>query len=200
MNRYENGKIYKIVDVGYTKCYIGSTTEKLSKRFERHRKYYKRFLEQNVIDTKAIDIFEEYGIDNCKIELIENCPCQTKEELLRREGYHIQNNDCVNKQVAGRTPKEYYEQNKEYRDKQRKEHYQRHKEYYKELNKNYRMSHQEEIQRQRKEYYEQNKEHIKEKRREIFYCDCGGSCWTSAKARHYKTTKHQTYLQQQTEQ
>ena len=23
-NKYKNGKIYKIVDVGYSKCYIGS--------------------------------------------------------------------------------------------------------------------------------------------------------------------------------
>ena len=114
---------------------IASTTEKLSKRSARHKKYCKHCLEQNRIDTKAIDSFEEYGIDNCKIELIENYPCQTKEELLRREGHHIKSNDCVNKQVAGRTPTQYYEQNKEYRYKQRKEHYQRHKEYYNERNK-----------------------------------------------------------------
>ena len=41
VNRYENGKIYKITDVGYNKCYIGSTCESLSKRMERHRKQYK---------------------------------------------------------------------------------------------------------------------------------------------------------------
>ena len=43
MNRYENGKIYKLVDVGYNKCYIGSTCESLSKRMERHRKQYKEY-------------------------------------------------------------------------------------------------------------------------------------------------------------
>ena len=43
MNRYENGKIYKITDVGYNKCYIGSTCENLSKRMERHRKQYKEY-------------------------------------------------------------------------------------------------------------------------------------------------------------
>lgn len=31
MNRYEKGQIYKIVDVGYNKMYIGSTTENLKK-------------------------------------------------------------------------------------------------------------------------------------------------------------------------
>ena len=37
MNRYEKGKNYQIVDVGFNKCYIGSTCESLSKRMERHR-------------------------------------------------------------------------------------------------------------------------------------------------------------------
>ena len=41
MNKYQNGKIYKIVDVGYNKCYIGSTTETVSQRMARHRNCYK---------------------------------------------------------------------------------------------------------------------------------------------------------------
>ena len=41
-NKYKRGKIYKIVDVGYNKCYIGSTAEKtLSNRMSRHRYDYK---------------------------------------------------------------------------------------------------------------------------------------------------------------
>ena len=31
-NKYQRGKIYKIVDIGCTKCYIGSTIETLSNR------------------------------------------------------------------------------------------------------------------------------------------------------------------------
>ena len=40
MNRYENGKIYKLTDIGYNKAYVGSTCESLSKRIERHRAKY----------------------------------------------------------------------------------------------------------------------------------------------------------------
>ena len=40
-NRYKHGKIYKITDVGYNKCYIGSTCESLSQRMTRHRSNYK---------------------------------------------------------------------------------------------------------------------------------------------------------------
>ena len=43
-NKYQNGKIYKIIDIGYNKCYIGSTCEELSMRMARHRSNFKRFL------------------------------------------------------------------------------------------------------------------------------------------------------------
>ena len=42
-------------------------------------------------------------MENCKIELVENYACNSKEELNAREGFYIQNNECVNKLVAGRT-------------------------------------------------------------------------------------------------
>jgi len=37
MNRYEKGQIYKVVDIGYNMCYIGSTCQSLSKRFYKHK-------------------------------------------------------------------------------------------------------------------------------------------------------------------
>ena len=39
-NKYQNSKIYKIVDVGYNKSYIGSTVQKLSNRMAKHRSEY----------------------------------------------------------------------------------------------------------------------------------------------------------------
>jgi hypothetical protein len=53
------------------------------------------------------------GLKNCKIELIEYFPCNTLQELRKREGEHIKNTECVNKRVEGRTNKEYYEDNKD---------------------------------------------------------------------------------------
>ena len=46
-------------------------------------------------------MFEEFGLDNCKIELIENFPCNNREELHAREGYHIQQTECINKATPG---------------------------------------------------------------------------------------------------
>ena len=43
-NKYHKGKIYKVVDIGYNKCYIGSTCDTLSKRMTSHRNKYKGFI------------------------------------------------------------------------------------------------------------------------------------------------------------
>lgn len=168
MNRYEKGKIYKIVDIGYNKCYIGSTTEPLSKRMERHRKLHKRYLETGKVDTRCRLIFEEFGVENCKIELLENYPCMTKEELLRKEGEYIQNTDCVNRYVAGRTPQEYKQLHKERYSKNQKEWYEQNKEYVIQRSREYQEKHKEEIAQRRKEYYEQNKEQINEKKKTYY--------------------------------
>ena len=126
MNKYHNGKIYKIVDNTYTKQYIGSTTEKLSQRMTRHRSDYRRHNDgRRLHKISVFDLFDEFGIDNCKIELIEYCKCDSKDELVRREGELIKNSDCVNKQIAGRTKKEYQEDKHEQILEQKREYGQR---------------------------------------------------------------------------
>ena len=63
--------------------------------------------------VSSYDLFNEYGVENCKIELIQYFPCATLQELRRKEGEHIKNTECVNKYVAGRTVKEWCEENKD---------------------------------------------------------------------------------------
>jgi hypothetical protein len=85
MVNYKNGKIYKLVAGDYV--YIGSTTQKLCVRLAGHKiKNY---------NTTARILFES-GYD-VKIILIEDFPCENKDELTAREYYHIQNNECVNR-------------------------------------------------------------------------------------------------------
>ena len=43
--------------------------------------------------------------------MYENYPCENKEQLNKREGEIIREIGTVNKQIAGRTYKEYYEDN-----------------------------------------------------------------------------------------
>ena len=109
MNRYENRKIYKITDVGYNKCYIGSTCESLSKRMTRHKEKFQAYQRgnANVHYLTSFALFDVFGVENCKIELVETFACNTKEELLSREGHYIKNTDCVNK-VIPLEPVPYY--------------------------------------------------------------------------------------------
>ena len=97
MNKYQNGKIYKITDIGYNKCYVGSTTENLSMRMARHRSEYRSHNDGKKLGRITVyNLFDEFGVENCKIELVEAFKCENRSELLKREGYHIQANDCVN--------------------------------------------------------------------------------------------------------
>ena len=129
-NKYHNSKIYQITDIGYNKCYIGSTTESLSMRMARHRSDYKKFLNSGQKFISSFDLFNEYGVENCKIELIEYFKCDSLQELRKREGQVIKNTECVNKWVAGRTQKEYREDNKDKIKEQDKNRYENNKNKY----------------------------------------------------------------------
>ena len=100
--KYKQGKIYRIVDVGYNKCYYGSTTQNLSSRMSQHRAHYRRYQKiKGCTNVSVYTIFIEFDMANCKIELVELCPCSNKLELESREGYYIKNNECVNKVIPG---------------------------------------------------------------------------------------------------
>ena len=160
-NKYKNGRIYKIVDNGYNKMYIGSTVQSLSNRMSEHRKRFNKYRNgQDTNYTSSFVIFEEYGMDNCKIELIEVFPCGSKEELHKQEGFHIKSNDCVNKLVNGRTRHDWYKDNKDaIQDKQR-QYAMNHKEQIKEYKKKYFEEHKDELTRKSKERYQANRETV----------------------------------------
>ena len=165
MPDYKKGQIYKICDVGFNKCYIGSTVEKLYVRMVRHRCHYKKYLEGQNHFLHLFKIFDEFGIENCKIYWIEDYPCGSKKELEAREGYYIQNTDCVNKRIEGRTKKQWEEENCE------------------------------KVKSQRKEHWENNKERYNEERKTQFHCECGSVLRFHGRNRHFKTQKHQRFLE-----
>ena len=74
----------------------------------KHRDKYKSFLKGHYGFTTSFSLFNEFGCENCKIELLELFPCNTKAELEAREGHHIRNTECVNRIQCGRTSKQYY--------------------------------------------------------------------------------------------
>ena len=171
MNRYESGRIYKIVDNAYTKCYVGSTCETLTKRFQRHRENYKAYLDgKRNKNASSVILFDEFGVENCKIELIENYPCNNKEELHRREGHYIQSVDCVNKIVAGRTAKEYREDNKDKIHEYNQEYFKNNRDKIIQQCKEYRDNNKEKEQLRHQQKYQRRKEIMNARRKEKMQC------------------------------
>ena len=115
--KLDNAKVYKIVDNTNAKIYIGSTCNSLETRLSRHKNNYKRFLKGLCNNVTSFDIIKN---NDYKIELLEDCEIKTKPELLARERYFIENNECLNKYIPGRTKKEWDIANKDkkkaYRD------------------------------------------------------------------------------------
>jgi len=183
MKDYSQGKIYKLYSVSNEDVvYYGSTTLTLNERLARHISDYKR---NSSCKSKLVIAAGDY-----KIELIEEYPCANTAELERREGEYTKNNKCVNQVIAGRTPKEYYEDNKEYIKEQRKEYREDNKEKIKKRVKDYYENNKEAIAEKKKEYYENNKEVIAEKLKEKVTCECGCIIRRSHLARHKKSNKH----------
>jgi hypothetical protein len=60
----------------------------------------------------SFKVFDEFGIENCKIELLELCNCETKDQLNKKEGEYIRSLDCENKVIPQRTPQEHYQDNR----------------------------------------------------------------------------------------
>jgi hypothetical protein len=126
MPDYQNAKIYKIYCYENDEVYYGSTVQSLSMRMACHRSNYKRFKEGKINLYTSIKILQ---YESAKIVLVENFPCNSKEELLQREQYFIKNNCCVNKYIPLRTYKEHYNDNidkikayqKEYHKKKRQQ-------------------------------------------------------------------------------
>ena len=186
-NKYQAGKIYRITDNGYHSFYYGSTIESLSRRMGSHRRSYSDYKSGKYHYTTVFSIFDEYGVDNCKIELVENFPCSNREELHKREGHHIQNNDCVNKYVAGRSNKEWYEATQESRRAYRENTKDRRREYCKAR---YEACKDKRIQ-QVKERYESDRDRILEYKKEKILCSlCNATYTISHKTRHEKSQQH----------
>ncbi len=162
---YKNGKIYKIESHLGDKINIGSTTKKyLSQRMDQHRSDYKRWKNGTRGITRSFTLFEEYGVENCSIILIELCSCSSKDELNSKEAHYIKTLECVNKKVPGRTKSEYRKDNPE------------------------------KIRTIANKFYHKNKEAICEYKQQKYECECGSHICLGSKSEHNRTKKHTQYL------
>ena len=183
---YANGRIYKIEPIcehDENEVYYGSTCQLLCKRMDSHRSNYKSWKNGNRAKTFSYELFEKYSIENCKIYLVELYPCETKEELFAREGYHIKNNKCINRYVAGNQLavgiKEYHQI---YRNQHKDENI--------EYSKIYRENNKQKLNDKRTIYVAKNIDRIKEYKQTKNVCNCGGQYTNSDRSKHYKTKMH----------
>ncbi len=176
MNEVKKGKIYKIIaltdNYDINDVYYGSTINKLSKRLVQHRADYKSHKEERRDFRTSFIIFDKYGIENCKIVLVEEFDFINKEDLLKRETEYILKNKCVNRIVAYKEIIEkpilikYIPENKKKKIEEKKDYDKK----YRDLNK--------------EKYFEDN------------ICECGGLYKTKHKIAHIKTNKHQQYIKE----
>ena len=181
--KLDKAKIYKIIDNTNDNIYIGSTCKTLKERLIRHKCSYKSFLKGLNNNIKSFDILKN---DDYHIELLENCNIKTKQELIARERFYIQNNVCLNKVVPGRTDKEYREDNKDKIKEYREANKDKKKDYY--------ITNKDKIKQSSKDYYITNKDIIKDKQNQKIDCECGGKYTIRHKAQHFETTKHQEFI------
>jgi len=183
---YQQAKIYciKVNTEEEYLPYVGSSCKRLlSQRMNQHRDDYKKWKNGKYGFLSSFTLFEKYGVQNCYIELIESFPCNTSDELRKKEREHIEKQKCVNiVKKPFRTieeeiiyKKNWNKNNNSYVEKYQKEH-------------------KEEITEYKSNYYQKNKKEISEKGKETYECPCGSICRKVAKARHERSIKHQKYL------
>ena len=152
MNKYIDGKIYKIVNDELSLTYYGSSYKLLHERFYHHKSTSKD-IKKN-ISSKIL-----FSTDfQPQIFLVESFPCNTKLELEKRERYYIENNECVNKNIPTRTKKEYLEHNKDKKKEYDRKHYLKNKEKKNKYSIDYQNKNKEKILAKKKEEYQKKKE------------------------------------------
>jgi hypothetical protein len=126
--------------------------------------------------------FEILKNDNYSIELLEKCENITcRDELRAREGHFIRDIDCVNRCIAGRSKKQYsqderelhrgcerryYHANKEAIRERKRRYLEANKEAIKERQRKYREDNREVCLKRQRDYYHANREAIMEQRRQ----------------------------------
>ena len=174
---YQNSKIYRLVSLETNEIYIGSTVRSLSIRKSSHISSYKAWLlNKNSPVCHSYKLIEKGDID---IFLIENYPCNNKEELHARERFHIENNDCINIRLPIKTKEEIAEYKKKY--------WEDHAEHLYEWRKQDKLNNP-------KKYKEKNRKAYEMRKDKRFICECGSDIKLSGKAEHFQSEKHKIYI------
>ena len=159
MPDYSKGKIYKLVSNYTDDIYIGSTCNTLSRRKSGHKCHYMRYIDGKCNYISSFKLYEKGDVD---IVLLESCSVNNKDELYRRERYFIENYNCINKYIPGRTKKQYYQANKDKVKKYQNQYKKKWCEDNKDKVKKYHQINKDKINQQRRQLYKNNKDKMKQ--------------------------------------
>ena len=97
MPNYNKSKIYMIysTDSSVLLPYYGSTTLSLNRRLSDHKAHFKRWKQCKMHNCSSFMLLEQ-GFDKVAIKLVEDFPCNSKQELEIREAHYIKNSPCIN--------------------------------------------------------------------------------------------------------
>jgi hypothetical protein len=178
MTDYSNSVIYiikpNVDDCDENDVYYGSTNDFINRCSVHKSSYYDTNTHSKY--CSYFKIYDKYGIGNCVTEIIEEYPCNTKEELFIREKYYINNNPCINKKRPIITfdekkehNKTYYDNNKNDISKQKHEYYINNQNDIIRKNKIYRDNNTDNILIYNKNYYKDNTDHIQYVNNQYYY-------------------------------
>ena len=165
MPDYQKAKIYKLWSPSKNLVYYGSSVQSISQRLTDHLKDFNKYIQG---EKKYYTSYLILECDDYKIELVEEYPCNNKQQLEKKEGEYIRNNECVNKRIAGRTHKEYYNDNIDRLKEQNKLRYDEKHEEILNQKKQYYINNQDELLEKRKIYRDANRDKINEKQRQNY--------------------------------
>ena len=197
---YGNGRIYCIRNSVSDDIYVGSTTQPLSKRMQKHRSSMTSERDGNMLIYQKM---REIGKRHFYIELYEEYPCENIEQLRKREGEIIRElKPSLNKRIEDRTIQEWKQDNKHKMQEYHRQYHIDHNEERKEYCKNWWEENKDDINEKRREDYQNNKEYHKQKREETkesrkfkIECPCGSVVRKTDISRHKKSMKHKNYEQ-----
>ena len=168
---YSNGKIYAIYNTEDDECYVGSTTQTLTKRLSWHKTTCNNPKNHNRLIVKH---FHKVGIEKFYIKLIKDFSCENKSQLTAEESKHIKEIGTLNMIIPHRTREEYLKDKpemQEYLDNWRFENREKYLECLRVSNEKRRESH-------------------LDKMREKVECECGRFVNVSSLKRHKRNSWH----------
>lgn len=214
---YKNGKIYKIVNDIDDDVYVGSTCQPLSQRMATHRSHTKI----SKVNNKMCQYMRDVGVEHFRIVLVEDYPCENKEQLRAREEYyrkqlgaglntlacHLTDEEKINKRLDScrqyykehkddilEQKKQYYVQNKDKIEEYRKQHYNNNKDKILEHKKEYYEKNKDKVAEKDRIYYENNRDKLLEQKSQVVNCECGIEITKGSLSRHQKSKKHQKLM------